>query len=209
MKKPVHYCLLLLLLCSNTLLLIAQDEQPYILKPVGDEAYEAILQFYQYDRDIPLEVQIVETVDNENFIREKIVFRGVRESRVVGYLATPKTGEPPYPCVLQMHGMTLSKSDFWHDFQDPFELITRDYHHGELVTEALLSSGYAVLALDMPYHGERSYENNFETTYSAFFNKGWGYRLRDIVVQSTLEYRRALDYLEIREDIDANLYSFH
>jgi len=95
MKKPVHYCLLLLLLCNNTLLLIAQDEQPYILKPVGDEAYEAILQFYQYDRDIPLEVQIVETVDNEKFKREKIVFTGIMNSRVVGYLATPKNTEPP------------------------------------------------------------------------------------------------------------------
>lgn len=186
--------LLLLFFTAKSISLTSQENQSYRINTVGEEAYKAILQFYQYDKDIPLELRKVERIETDEYIREKVVFIGVNNSKVVGYLATPKAGKPPYPCVLQMHGLTVSKSDFWQE----------EYHLGELVTKGLLSAGYAVLALDMPYHGERSFENNFESTYVTLFTKGWGYRIRDMVVQSTIEYRRAIDYLETRPDIDAN-----
>lgn len=173
---------------------LAQDQQPYQLKQVGDEAYNVILQFYQYDRDIPLQPMVVDSLMTETYKRQKIVFTGINNSRVVGYLATPINSNPPYPCVLQMHGLNVSKNDFW----------VEEYHRAELVTRGLVSAGYAVLALDMPYHGDRLYENNFEPTLITLFRKGWGYRIRDMVVQSTIEYRRAIDYLETRTDINAN-----
>ena len=78
-----------------------------------DDAFQAILQFYQYDKDIPLDEAVVEKEDREGYVREKIAFRGAHDYRIPGYLAIPKTGAPPYPCVLQIHGMTLSKEDFW------------------------------------------------------------------------------------------------
>ena len=34
------------------------------------------------------------------------------------------------------------------------------------------------------------------------FRKGWINRLRDMVVQTVVDYRRAIDYLEIRKEID-------
>ncbi len=198
MKKQVpvsKLILLLLFLIAKSSLIIAQEEQPNKLIPVGDEAYEAILQFYQYDKDIPLQLRVVDSEENEIYKREKIVFTGINNSRVVGYLATPTTGEQPYPCVLQMHGLNVSKSDYWEE---------NYYHHSELVTKGLLSSGYAVLALDMPYHGDRLYESDFESPVEMLFKNGWGYRIRDMAIQSTIEYRRALDYLETRQDIDSN-----
>lgn len=181
---------------SNLNFLYAQAEKPYKLKPVGDEAYQAILQFYQYDKDIPLEAHIVEKLEKEDYIREKIVIRGTRDSRVPGYLAIPKKGTPPYPCILQIHGLTLSKSDWWE----------YSYAHGELVTKELLSSGFAVLSLDMQYHGERSIYNDFESTYNMLFEKRWGYRFRDMIVQTTIEYRRAMDYLTTRSEIDTSQF---
>ena len=172
----------------------AQEHDTYQLKAVNDEVHDAILQFYQYDKTIPLDLRTVDSIENESYIRGKFVFSGINNSQVVGYLAIPKQGQPPYPCVLQMHGMTVSKNDFW----------VEEYHHGELVTEGLLSAGYAVLALDMPYHGDRLYENNFESTLITLFRKGYGFRIRDMVVQSTIEYRRAIDYLSTLPDIDIN-----
>ena len=194
MHLSIGFSLLLFFLIGLNISSSAQEQDDYQLKAVNDDVYNAIIQFYEYDREIPFELKTVEKVENDDYVREKIVFNGINNSQVTGYLAIPKTGKSPYPCVLQMHGMNVSKSDFWEE----------EYHYGELVTMGLLSEGYAVLALDMPYHGERLYENDFEPTLITLFRKGWGYRIRDMIVQSTIEYRRAIDYLETRGDIDAN-----
>lgn len=190
----IRFSLLLFFLIGLGISSSAQEHDAYQLKAVNDEVYNAIIQFYEYDREVPFELKTIEETEADNYTRIKIAFNGIDNSRVVGYLAIPKLGNPPYPCVLQMHGLTVSKNDFWED----------EYHRAELVTEGLLSSGYAVLALDMPYHGERIYENDFESTLLTLMEKGWGYRIRNMVVQSTIEYRRAIDYLETRSDIDIN-----
>jgi len=189
-----RFSLLFLLLIGLSILSSAQEQDAYQLKQVNNEVYNAILQFFEYDREIPIELRTVERIVKESYNRDKVVFTGNNNSRVVGYLAIPKIGNPPYPCVLQMHGLSVSKNDFWEE----------EYHRAELVTEGLLSSGFVVLALDMPYHGERIYENDFESPLVTLMKKGWGYRIRDMVIQSTIEYRRVIDYLETRSDIDAN-----
>jgi len=179
-------------LLNTTALLHAQDDKPYRLDPISDDAYQAILQFYQYDKEMPLEVNVVSRQERKEYIREKIVFNGIRNSRVPGYLAIPTKGNPPFPCILQMHGLTLSKLDWWEN----------SYDFGDIITKKLLNLGYAVLALDMQYHGERIKNNEYEPFNITLFNKKLGYRFRDMIVQSVIEYRRAMDYLETRSEID-------
>ena len=181
-------------LCS-LLALADQESNLAELKKMllGNEAFQAILQFYQYDKEIPLDAAVVEIMDENQYVREKIVFRGAYDYRVPGYLAVPKTGTPPYPCVLQIHGMTLSKEDFWR---------SDSYHKGHLLTPALLDAGFAVLALDAQYHGERIIYNDFQSTVIMVFQKGWLNRLREMVAQTVVDYRRAIDYLETRKEID-------
>jgi predicted esterase len=196
MKKLLTILSVGLLLCICSISALADEDsklaelQKMLL---GDEAFQAILQFYQYDKDIPLDAAVVETMDQEKYVREKIVFRGAYDYRVPRYLAIPKTGAPPYPCVLQIHGMTLSKEDFWR---------SDSYHKGHLLTPALLDAGFAVLALDAQYHGERIIFNDFQSTLIMLFQKGWINRLREMVVQTVVDYRRAIDYLETRKDVD-------
>ncbi len=196
MKNFLSFVLVCLFVCIGTLSILAQsvDKQTELKQLlISDEAFQVILQFYQYDKDIPLDAAIVEKLDREEYVREKIVFRGANDYRVPGYLAIPKVGKPPYPCVLQIHGMTLSKSDFW---------VNDSYHKGNLVTKSLLTEGIAVLALDAQYHGERSIYNDFESTAVMLFRQQRINRLRGMVVQTILDYRRALDYLETRKEID-------
>lgn len=59
-----------------------------------------------------------------------------------------------------------------------------------------------MLALDAQYHGERSLFNDFESTFTMVFQKQWINRLREMVVQTIVDYRRAIDYLETRKEID-------
>lgn len=202
MKKYLVAFPLVLLLCflfSPCVLPSLADDNDQLIEIksilIGDEAYQTILQFYQYDKDIPLDPAVVEKQDTAEYVREKIVFRGANDYRVPGYLAIPKVGSPPYPCVLQIHGMTLSKSDFW---------ANDSYHRGNLITKKLLAGGIAVLALDAQYHGERSIYNDFESTAVMLFQQQRINRLRQMVVQTILDYRRAMDYLETRKEIDAN-----
>jgi len=198
MKNSLSVLLVCLLTCMGALSTLAhfEDKQTELKNLlIGDEAYQVILQFYQYDKDIPLDAAVVEKLDREEYVREKIVFRGANDFRVPGYLAIPKVGNPPYPCILQIHGMTLSKSDFWD---------SDSYHKGNLITKHLLAEGIAVFALDAQYHGERSIYNDFESTAVMLFRQQRINRLREMVVQTIVDYRRAIDYLETRREIDLN-----
>jgi dienelactone hydrolase len=159
----------------------------------SDEAYEAILQFYQYDKEIPLEARVVEKDATPAYVREKVVFSGIRDSRVPGYLGLPKTATGPYPCILLIDGITGSKSRWWEDESWP---------HGGLATKQLLTAGFAVLALDAQYHGERIAANDYESPGPMYFERKWYNRTREMILQTTVEHRRAIDYLATRPEID-------
>ncbi|TDQ33126.1 alpha/beta hydrolase [Zeaxanthinibacter enoshimensis] len=171
----------------------AQRDSTVTLNPADEETFRVIHNFFEYDTGMPLDARVVERTEGEAYTREKIVFSGVRDSRVPGYLALPKGGSAPYPCVLLMHGVSSSKESWWED---------QSFSSGGLLTKELLNSGIAVLTLDAEYHGERISGNDFEGAGVFIFEKGWMYRARDMVVQSVIEHRRALDYLATREDID-------
>jgi len=119
----------------------------------------------------------------------------VRNVRVPGYLGIPKTGSPPYPCVLQIHGLTGMKSGWWMD-----DFFT----WGGLITKELISAGYAVLALDAEYHGERMANNDYESVGDMVYRRGWYNTFCQSLIQSTVDYRRALDYLATRAEIDSS-----
>jgi len=175
--------------------LIAQQDSPFEMKPINADAFEIMRHFFNYDKNIPLDVHIIDHLDKPDYIREKIVFRGIRNSKVPGYLAIPKNGTAPYPCVILMHGISSSKESWWED---------NSFNSGGQLTKQLLASGFAVLTLDAEYHGERLINNNFESPDVFLFQKGWFFRARDMIVQSVIEHRRAIDYLSTRSDINTS-----
>lgn len=186
----------LCLLISISAGITAQEE------PMGEEALQEILKIYQYDKELPLNPRVV--WEGEMWIeefeklgypvksREKIVFNGGYGDRVPGYLALPQTGSPPYPCVLQIHGLDNRKAVWWEDVS---------FCVGGLVTRELLSAGFAVLALDTQYHGDRIDNNDYESPEAIFGQKLWN-KLSMMIIESAIDYRRAIDYLETRPEID-------
>ncbi|MBW2605284.1 MAG: alpha/beta fold hydrolase [Deltaproteobacteria bacterium] len=197
-RKKSVFVLVCVLVCfiAASIFSLAQEERGSLdFKVLGDEAFQTILQFYQYDKDVPLDSVVVEKLETNEYIREKIAFKGAEDLWVPGYLALPKTANPPYPCVLQIHGMTLSKDDWWDDNSN---------HRGNLLTPKLLAEGIAVLALDYPYHGDRSILNDFESPVTMLFRQRRIYKFRSMVINGVIDYRRALDYLATREEIDSS-----
>lgn len=161
---------------------------------LSDDAYQAMLQFYQYDKDVPLDPIIIKQSETEDYTLEKIAFKGADELLIPGYFALPKKGTLPYPCILHLHGMTLSKEQWWED---------DSWHKGPPLSPKLLENGFAVLAIDYPLHGERGILNGYENTAQMLFRKRMIYKFRNMVINGVIDSRRALDYLESREEIDS------
>lgn len=174
---------------------IAQVDSNSAMKPVGEEAFSVMQQFFDYDKGMPLQINIVNRQDEAGYVREKIIFNEADDSRVPAYLAIPKNGKAPYPCVCTLHGIGASKEDWWKD---------SSFLSGGLLTKQLLAAGFAVFSLDAEYHGERMSQNDFESPEVFTFHKGWFLRARDMIVQTAVEHRRAIDYLATRSDIDTS-----
>ena len=172
----------------------SQNDGATAITPIGEDAFAVMREFFEYDRGIPLDAHVASRRDHDGYVREKIVFCGMRD-RVPGFLAVPTEGAGPFPCVILIHGVGGSKEDWWK---------VESFHSGHALTTSLLDSGMAVLTLDAEFHGERAAGNDFESPEVFIFEKQWFYRARNMVVDSTLDHRRALDYLATREDIDTS-----
>ena len=189
----------LLLLFLTTSAAVRGDE-PTALEHLGPEAARAVTRFYDYDATIPLEARIVERIERDGRVREKIVFRGVQGFFVSGYLQFPLEPSAPLPCVLLLHGWSGSKESWWQD---------GNYISGGDVRRSLLDAGFAVFALDAQCHGDRTAENDYAPV-NHFRDESSGdpprkgyFTLEEIYIQTTRDYRRAIDYVATRAEIDS------
>ena len=171
------------------------QEAPPEMEPASEETLGLLAKFFDYDKSIPLEARIVERKTTDSGIREKIVLRGAHGSLAPGYLECPETDAAPYPCVLLLHGWSGSKASWWKGGKSGY------------LRTALLESGYAVFALDAPTHGDRIAENDYAgvNDYQGPGNDGRKnyFTVPEIIIQCSTDYRRGIDYLETREEIDA------
>ena len=132
---------------------------------------------------------------------EKFVFDNGVDSQVPGYIAIPERRKHPVPAVLVMHGHGGSK-------EEPFGMISS--HHD--VAGRLARKGYAVLAIDCYFSGERAgtgpggrstaFNRKLQEETSLFKlnlwlgRSLWGMMLRDQQI--------AIDYLQSRPEVNAN-----
>lgn len=164
-------------------------------KPLGEEAFQAVQEFFNYDRSLPLNARTVEVTDKGFYQLEKFVFRNTNDKLVPGYLAIPKLNKANYPCMVLLHAGAGAKDDWWSD-----EGLIR----GLSLSTDLLKSGIAIMALDAEAHGERSIASDFISIRKIWFEDKLTYKLSELWVQSTKDYRQAIDYLLTRKEIDSS-----
>lgn len=150
-------------------------------KPPSDEVFEAYRQQFAYD-PTPLDARVEQVTDHEFWRQEKISFNAAYgKERVPTYLYLPKQGTPPYPLVLYWPGsgvLQQKSSGTWTVSQLDF----------------ILKSGRAVLA--PVYFG--AFERNTGRMSS------WPEHSRsyiDWVMKQVADGRRALDYVQTRNDL--------
>ncbi len=177
----------------------APDAEP-VIERLSEEGCRALAACYDYDKSIPLEPRVVEALNKNDGGREKIVFRGVQGFLVPGYFQLPAQGTGPFPCVLLLHGWSGSKEHWW---------TNDNYISGGNARKALLAAGFAVFALDAQCHGDRIAQNDFapvnhyaDPKAMVPGRKGY-FSLPEIYMQTIRDYRRAIDYLATRPEIDS------
>lgn len=192
MLKNYALYIYLLILCTVSVPLRAQSDSATDMQPVEPEAFEVMKQFFDYDQIIPLNAEINERLEETTFIRETIVLEGTHSSDISGYLALPKYEMGSHPVVLLLHGVTSSKESWWDEDSTMRQLTTQ-----------LLESGYAILSLDAEYHGERSTNNESGSPLELLENERY-VKYRNMIIQSVIDYRRAIDYIATRTEIDTS-----
>jgi cephalosporin-C deacetylase-like acetyl esterase len=168
MKKRVFRSLVLAAICAAFALCASSDI----------EEWHRLKGLFDYDRGIDLRVVATEHKDSNLATVSHIEFSSTNGVRVPALLAIPKTGDPPFPCVIVQHGYSGSKDNF---FPSMFDLIAMQ--------------GYAAIAIDAQWHGERKEEGK------DIFSKDLEAD-REAIIQTVIDIRRAIDFLETRQEIE-------
>jgi cephalosporin-C deacetylase-like acetyl esterase len=161
------------------------ERDPALLKPVGDDLYEAYRRLYDYD-PAPLESRTEDKDDSKPSWRmERVTFRaGYGTERVPAYLFLPRT-QGPHQAVVFFPGsdavMLRSSRDLWLHW-----------------VEFIVRSGRALV---YPI-----YQQTFERHKDAQIGQNF---LREISIQRGQDLRRTIDYLETRPDIDRSRIAFY
>jgi len=157
--------------------------------PVGDEAFAVIREAYELDVSWPLDVATIESWDDDTARYETLVFTTTTDERVPGDLLLPLDGDGPFPTVLLLHGLGNDRGRWWEDDR-------------RALPDRLVAGGVAVFAIDLRHHGARSVTNDHQNPVYLTLGNDLHVRSRDMLIQSTLDARRALALLRSRDDVD-------
>ena len=159
------------------------------IAPATDDQYLIIASLFEYQ---PEASQLAFSLGQDEYgsiLAEKIILTGSAGRPFPVLLALPDSASPPFPCVLLLGGLTWPKESW---------LLWSEH---STMTRSLLMAGIAVLAMETPGHGERSWELGYQLP--AVVRQGRGEVFRDIVIEGARDARRCLDYLASRHDVDA------
>ncbi len=154
-------------------------------KPVSDEIFDVYKRLYAYDKtDLKAEIEY-EDQSAEDWVRQKVSFdAGYGNERMFAYLFLPKSGSPPYQAVVFFPGSGAIHT------RSSESLRPRR-------ADFILKSGRAFI---WPiYKGTYERGDGLKSDYQNETNF-----YKEHVIQWGKDLERSIDYLETREDIDAD-----
>ncbi|MEA3226499.1 MAG: SUMF1/EgtB/PvdO family nonheme iron enzyme, partial [Planctomycetota bacterium] len=157
--------------------------------PVSDEVLDSYINtWYKYDRT-ELDARI-ESVDHDLSYcrRERITFHAAYPNeQVIAYLHLPTSAKPPYQTVVWYPGGG-ARGNPWDE---------RAYKH-EMV--AIIKSGRALI---VPF-----YKGTYERRLEESFYPPDRIQSRNLYIQRSQDMRRAIDYLQTRQDINIDKIAY-
>jgi dienelactone hydrolase len=162
----------------------------WLARPVDDQAFQAYLDFFAYDRKLPFDLRVIGTEEQEGVRKEHLSFQSTRGVRVFANFYRPAAGPSrQWPAVILLHGGGPAGKDN-PAIKQLAPLLTR--------------AGWHVLAIDMQYFGERS--TDLLTTFTdpekheRLYNQPPAYLAW--VTQTVKDVSRSLDLLVEQRDAD-------
>lgn len=144
--------------------------------PLDETTRKAYLEFYEYDRDLPFPTQLSEVKDYGSYMAFDVKLESAHDQVVPSIYVRPK-GKGPHPALVFLHGRGGSRKDIGS------------------IAPFVTGAGYAGIAIDCQYHGDRNPRNG--NIYSQY-----AYSDRDAMIQTVVDGRRAVEFLESRQEID-------
>jgi len=163
---------------------------------VVDSVFQAYREQFSYDKT-DLQARVEWRKENsEGWIQEKVTFDAAYGGeRVIAYLFLPRNKPPPYQTVIFFPGAAAfyrrSSQDLETQYSDQLSFIMQD--------------GRAVL---YPI-----YKGTFERGCDrlAALREEWGesHQSAELMIQQVKDFRRCVDYLETRQDINGKKFAFY
>ena len=157
------------------------------VKPVSDATFRIYQGLYSYD-ETPLDARIESEDDSApDWKKERVSFNAAyANERVPAYLFLPKHASPPYQTVVYF---PHSAAHIFHSIEDgQFEGV-----------DFLVRAGRAVM---FPIY-KGTYERQAKVPDAGTI------AYREVTIQQAKDLRRAVDYLETRQDIDHNRIAYY
>ena len=167
------------------------------MKPVPDDIFKVYKEQFAYD---PSELNTNVEYSEESpggWTREKISFDAAYgNERILAYLFLPRNVSPPYQTVIYFPG---SASAFMTSSED-----LENYYEFTMFLSFLVRNGRAVL-----YPVYKGTFERGEPSLAAIHDGADTYAYTEFLVQLVKDFRRCIDYLETRSDIEISKLAFY
>ncbi len=167
------------------------------IQPVPNDIFQVYKEQFSYDpTDLNSRVEYREESPG-GWIREKISFDAAYGGeRVLAYLFLPDNFSPPYQTVIYFPG----SASMWMASSDELE----SYYEFSMFLSYLIRNGRAVL-----YPVYKGTFERGEPTRIVIAGGGNNYAYTEFLIQVVKDFRRCIDYLETRSDIDSSKLAFY
>jgi serine/threonine protein kinase len=166
-------------------------------KPVSDEVFEVYKDQFFYDRTEMNDRVEYRKESAGEWTREKISFDAAYGGeRITGYLFLPENTPPPYQTVIYFPGGAVTRHETSEDIEDYYEFT--------MFLSFIVKNGRAVF---FPI-----YKGTFERIDPGLRPILYGaesHAYTEFLVQLVKDFRRCVDYLETRQDIDSGKLAYY
>lgn len=172
---------------------------PATLTPVAEEVFEIYREHFAYAADAPLNAVVESSASSLDWIHERITLDAAYgNKRLILHWFLPTHALPPYQTVIYFPGDPAFN-------QTSSENLT-SYFEFSAFLSFLLKSGRAVV---FPVY-EGTFERSGEVPDFYFLMQGGDpYRWAAWIVDVVKDFRRTIDYLESREEIDDDKLAYY